>query len=136
MFLYPHLITGLNFQMFPNTQLGKGITTLCNDDPDSWGIFNSIYKFNKQLFTFFEFAKVEIRQYDVKQVLTAQALHILIVWYYLLLPWCAACTHSEPFDDSHHTRNLREFSRKTKHLFVRGPDTLFVFWTRLVATLH
>jgi len=47
--------------MFPDTQLGQGITTLGDDNPESWGIFNSIYKFNKQLFTSFEFAKVEIR---------------------------------------------------------------------------
>jgi len=79
MFLYPHLITWFDFQVFPNTQLREGITTLGNDDPDSWGIFNSIYKFNKQLFTFFEFAKVEVRQYDVKQVLIAKALHLLLV---------------------------------------------------------
>ena len=51
-----------------------------------------------------------------------------------LFPWCAACTHSEPFDES--TRELREFPRKIKNLFVRGPDALFVFRTRILTTLH
>jgi len=53
-----------------------------------------------------------------------------------LLPRSAACAHSEPSDDSSETRELREFPGKIKNLFVRGPDTLFVLWTRLVATLH
>jgi len=53
-----------------------------------------------------------------------------------LLPRSAACAHSEPPDDSSETRELREFPGKIKNLFVRGPDTLFVLWTRLVATLH
>ena len=53
-----------------------------------------------------------------------------------LLPRSAACAHSEPPDDSSETRELREFPGKIKNLFVRGPDTLFVFRTRLLTTLH
>ena len=54
----------------------------------------------------------------------------------LSLPRSTTCAHSEPFDDSRETRELREFPRKIKNLFVRGPDTLFVFRTRLLTTLH